>query len=302
VGLNRFAVDGKGTALAIRAAGTTSSDKVRSESAETRLITRWSGRKRNSERTSRAAEGLTAITIVSEWSRTSWLRDATDIPGKRLASPLAIAELRGDNQMEWAVTLDELRPVTIDDVISPVPMNPSCMSSSCRFYAEARKDLERALKKAQTVFVSILSDERRGHTRRGVVGPQVTSRLTSIRWNGRRPCARTLIVAPLGKLGSSTRLADCTFREGRAESAARGALRAALACPAGENRIRQERQKDVPVTAQFFARRSSRRPSNLRPSGKDGEVVSQIRAASRAASAKHSRRIRRARLVFDAIL
>src|SRR5882762_5400951 len=52
---------------------------------------------------------------------------------ERLASPLAIAELRGDNQMEWAVTPGELRPVTIDDVISPVPMNPSCMSFSCRF-------------------------------------------------------------------------------------------------------------------------------------------------------------------------
>jgi hypothetical protein len=32
--------------------------------------------------------------------------------------------------MEWAVTPDELRPVTIDDVISPIPMNPSCISLS----------------------------------------------------------------------------------------------------------------------------------------------------------------------------
>ena len=39
VGLNRFAVDGNGTALVIRTAGTTSSDKLRSESAETSLIT-----------------------------------------------------------------------------------------------------------------------------------------------------------------------------------------------------------------------------------------------------------------------
>jgi hypothetical protein len=39
--------------------------------------------------------------------------------------------------MEWSVTPDELRPVTIDNVISPVPMNPSCMSLSCRFQTEA---------------------------------------------------------------------------------------------------------------------------------------------------------------------
>jgi hypothetical protein len=39
--------------------------------------------------------------------------------------------------MEWAVTPDEIKPVTIDDVISPVPMNPSCMSVSCRFKAVA---------------------------------------------------------------------------------------------------------------------------------------------------------------------
>ena len=89
----------------------------------------------------------------------SWLQDATDIPWKRLASPLAIAELRGDSQMEWAITPDELRPVTIDDVISPVPMNPSCMILSCRFQTEARTDLERSSKELRPVFVSILSDE-----------------------------------------------------------------------------------------------------------------------------------------------
>jgi len=53
---------------------------------------------------------------------------------------------RGDNHMEWAVMPDELRPVTIDDVISPAPMNPSCMSLSCRFQTEARTDLERSSK------------------------------------------------------------------------------------------------------------------------------------------------------------
>ena len=44
--------------------------------------------------------------------------------------------LKLENQMAWAATPDELRPVTIDDVISPVPMNPSCMSLSCRFQSE----------------------------------------------------------------------------------------------------------------------------------------------------------------------
>src|SRR5258708_4965995 len=96
-----------------------------------------------------AVKPSAAITIVSEWSRTSWLQDATDIPWKRLASPLAIAELRGDNQMEWANMPDELKPVTIDDVISPVPMNPSCMSLSCRFQAVARTVLKRPSKEAR---------------------------------------------------------------------------------------------------------------------------------------------------------
>jgi hypothetical protein len=50
--------------------------------------------------------------------------------------------------MEWAVTPEELRPVTMDDVISPVPMNPSCMILSCRFQIEARTDLERVFKRA----------------------------------------------------------------------------------------------------------------------------------------------------------
>jgi hypothetical protein len=39
--------------------------------------------------------------------------------------------------MEWSVTPDELRPMTIDNVISPVPMNPSCVSLSCCFQTEA---------------------------------------------------------------------------------------------------------------------------------------------------------------------
>jgi hypothetical protein len=63
--------------------------------------------------------------------------------------------------MEWAVTPDELKPVTIDDVISPVPMNPSCMSVSCRFKAVARTDLERSSKRPEYIC-SILSDDGRG--------------------------------------------------------------------------------------------------------------------------------------------
>ena len=39
--------------------------------------------------------------------------------------------------MEWPETPDELRPVTIDDVIAPVPMNPSCTSLSCRLQNQA---------------------------------------------------------------------------------------------------------------------------------------------------------------------
>jgi hypothetical protein len=39
--------------------------------------------------------------------------------------------------MEWGATPDELKPVTMDNVISPVPMNPSCIILSCRFQTEA---------------------------------------------------------------------------------------------------------------------------------------------------------------------
>src|SRR5947209_8783347 len=66
VGLNRLAADGSGTALAIRVAGGTSLDRLASESPETRLMIRWSGPKRSSERTVRAAAGLTATTMVSQ--------------------------------------------------------------------------------------------------------------------------------------------------------------------------------------------------------------------------------------------
>jgi hypothetical protein len=71
--------------------------------------------------------------------------------------------------MEWAGTPGELRAVTIDDVISPVPMNPSCMVLSCRFQTEARTDLERSSKELRLVFVSILSDDGGADTSR-VVG------------------------------------------------------------------------------------------------------------------------------------
>jgi len=72
--------------------------------------------------------------------------------------------------MEWAVTPDELRPVTIDDVISPVPMNPSCMGFSCCLETEARTERERPLKRGQTELASILSDDGRGLTFREILG------------------------------------------------------------------------------------------------------------------------------------
>jgi hypothetical protein len=45
--------------------------------------------------------------------------------------------------MEWGATPDELKPVTMDNVISPVPMNPSCIILSCRFQTKRRTDLKR---------------------------------------------------------------------------------------------------------------------------------------------------------------
>ena len=55
------------------------------------------------------------------------------------------AALRGDNRMECDFAPDELSPVTIDDLISPVPMNPSCciaLSLVCRMDVH-QNDLER---------------------------------------------------------------------------------------------------------------------------------------------------------------
>ena len=48
-----------------------------------------------------------------------------DTPLKRSASFLAIAVLRGDNRIECGMGADEHRPVTIEEAISPVPINPS---------------------------------------------------------------------------------------------------------------------------------------------------------------------------------
>lgn len=53
-------------------------------------------------------------------------------PVKRLASVLAIAVLRGDNRVECGIVTDEHRPVTIEDVISPVPTNPSFISEKAK--------------------------------------------------------------------------------------------------------------------------------------------------------------------------
>src|SRR5579864_7102090 len=108
--------------------GATSSEILRTESEDTTLITRCCGRNRSSERTLRATGGLTAITTVSHESRTSWFDEAIDTPGKRLTRSVAIARLRGDSRIESSSASDELRPVTIADVISPVPTNPKFIS------------------------------------------------------------------------------------------------------------------------------------------------------------------------------
>ena len=51
--------------------------------------------------------------------------------------------------MEYPVTPDEFRPVTIDAVISRVPVNPSCMSLSCRVQAVTHTHLEPSPKEAR---------------------------------------------------------------------------------------------------------------------------------------------------------
>ena len=62
----------------------------------------------------------------------SWLQEEMDTPLKRLASVLAIAVLRGDNRIECGIVTDEHRLVTIEDVISPVPTNPSFISEKAK--------------------------------------------------------------------------------------------------------------------------------------------------------------------------
>src|SRR6266496_5388156 len=76
VGPIRLAVEGSGTARAMRDAGDTSSEILRSGRADTTLMMQWLGRKRRSERTLRATWGLTAMITVSQSSTTSWLDDA----------------------------------------------------------------------------------------------------------------------------------------------------------------------------------------------------------------------------------
>src|SRR5437867_1456862 len=129
VGPIRLAVEGSGTARAMRDAGDTSSEILRSGRADTTLMMQWLARKRNSERTLRATGGLTAMITVSQWSTTSWLDDVSDTLGKRLRRSVAIAKLRGDNRIDSSSRSDELSPVTIADAISPVPMKPSLIGS-----------------------------------------------------------------------------------------------------------------------------------------------------------------------------
>jgi hypothetical protein len=60
------------------------------------------------------------------------LQEEMDTPSKRLASLLAIAGLRGDNRIECGMVADEHRPVTIEEVISPVPIDPSFISGKAK--------------------------------------------------------------------------------------------------------------------------------------------------------------------------
>ena len=115
-------------ALVMRVAGTVSSDRLRNDIADTTLIMQWSKRKRSSERTLRATGGLTAMTTVSLESRTSWFDDAIDTAGQRLERSVAIARLRGDSWIESTWVSDDLSPVTMADVISPVPTNPNLIN------------------------------------------------------------------------------------------------------------------------------------------------------------------------------
>lgn len=111
------------------AAGLTKSETRRNDRPDTMLITRWSGRKCSSDMTFQVIWGLVASTTISLSSRTSWLDAAMETPEKRLARYAAIPGLRGDNRMECRAATSELSPVTMADVIAPVPTNPSFIDS-----------------------------------------------------------------------------------------------------------------------------------------------------------------------------
>src|ERR1700735_4274287 len=66
-----------------------------------------------------------------------------------IGQPIRDSRIARGQQMEYPVTPDEFRPVTIDDVISRVPVNPSCMSLSCRVQAVTHTHLEPSPKEAR---------------------------------------------------------------------------------------------------------------------------------------------------------
>src|SRR5579872_2134132 len=71
-------------------------------------------------------------------SRTSWLEEATETCGKRVASSEAILWLRGDSRIAGWSAEAELNPVTIALVIAPVPTKPSFISPSQQPHHPAR--------------------------------------------------------------------------------------------------------------------------------------------------------------------
>jgi hypothetical protein len=83
-----------------------------------------------------------------------------------------MAEFRGDNRMKWAVTPEEHRPVTIDDVISPVPMNPNRMILSDRFRRK-RAQVFNGLGKMPTVCQHSIRRKERADSWRVVGKPEV---------------------------------------------------------------------------------------------------------------------------------
>ena len=86
------------------------------------------------DRTSAATCGRTASMTTSLSSSTAWLDAATVMFENFAASAAATPALRGETRIVSRPAPAAFRPVTIAEVIAPVPTNPSLIPAACSAY------------------------------------------------------------------------------------------------------------------------------------------------------------------------